>query len=164
MRERGEWALWWFATLSHRSFGVWNKELSSNFMGKKKLLTCHRFELKSSSPFKQVINRAPCEEWIMHNVLILMRGHAMQVHIPLDEARRVPLWWRDWPTTWMWMSALSDVFSIWTDIVYFPEWRLSAERMKMMVSTLVFRIPTVLSSRRTPSLYQVTTGRGFPWD
>ncbi|TNN83323.1 hypothetical protein EYF80_006304 [Liparis tanakae] len=34
--------------------------------------------------------------------------------------------------------------------------------MKRMVSTSVVRVPTLLSSRRTPSLDQVTTGRGLP--
>jgi len=69
---------------------------------------------------------------------------------------------RDWPMTWMCTSALTDMFSIWTDSVYFPEWALSTERMKRMVSTSLVRVPTLLSSRRTPSLDQVTTGRGLP--
>lgn len=50
------------------------------------------------------------------------------------------------------------MFSICTDSVYFPEWALSAERMKKMVSTSLVRVPTVLSTRGAPSLNQATTG------
>lgn len=60
------------------------------------------------------------------------------------------------------MSALSDMFSIWTHSVYVPEWALSDERMKRMLSTSLVRVPTDLSSRGEPSLSQVTMGRGLP--
>lgn len=100
-----------------------------------------------------------CILWSMNYIcdgLILIGEHAGQVSVG-EKAR-----WRDWPTTWMYMSAESDTFSIWTDRVYFPEWVLSAERMKKMLSTSLVRVPTVLSSRRTSSLNQVTIGRGLP--
>lgn len=64
--------------------------------------------------------------------------------------------------TWMRMSALSNMFSIWTDSVYVPEWPRSVERMNRMVSTSLVRVPTDLSSRGAPSLNQLTAGRGLP--
>lgn len=62
------------------------------------------------------------------------------------------------------MSALSSMFSICTDSVYVPEWPRSAERMKRMESTSLVRVPTDRSSSGTPSLSQVTSGRGLPWE
>lgn len=67
------------------------------------------------------------------------------------------------PITLISMEALSSMFSICSTSSYFPEWSLSAERMKRMLSTWELWMLTILRSMGWPSLYQVATGRGLPY-
>lgn len=93
------------------------------------------------------------------NSCSLHSSHSQSPEQPPMLAVQKPL-----PITLISMVALSSMFSICSTSSYLPECSLSAERMNRMLSTLELRTLTVLGSMGWPSLNQVATGRGLPFE